>query len=70
VPRKCREGRKTKDDKENFRRRTCPPPPPVVFRSKLKVGESYGDKGSDDEQDGEHNAENAIESVGLIESPN
>ena len=42
----------------------------MVFRSKLKVGESYGDKGSDDEQDGEHNAENAIESVGLIESPN
>lgn len=56
--------------RKRFRKQTCPPPPPVVFRSKLKVGKSYCDERSDYEQNNEDDAENAIESVGLIESPN
>jgi hypothetical protein len=42
----------------------------VIFGSKLKVCERYGDERRDKEQDGEDDAQNAVERVRLVEPPN
>ena len=42
------------------------PPPPVVFYCELEVGEGYGDKGCDNDEDDEDNEEDGVDGVDLV----